>query len=65
MNGYKDAERTHRQIQGTEWELELYEKGYRKFKGKPGRNENTISEIKKKKHTRRSYKQAEWNKDLN
>ena len=39
MNGYKDAERTHRQIQGTEWELQQYEKVNINYKQEPGGNE--------------------------
>ena len=38
-NGYKDAQGTHRQLQGTEWELQQYEKWNRNYKVEKGRNE--------------------------
>ena len=39
INGYKDAQGTHRQLQGTDQELHQHEKGNRNYKQKPGRNE--------------------------
>ena len=30
-NGYKDAQETHRKLQGTEWELQQYKKGNRNY----------------------------------
>ena len=38
-NGYKGAQGIHRQLQGTEWKLQQYEKGNRNYKQEPGRNE--------------------------
>ena len=34
-----DAQVTHGQLQGTEWELYQHEKGNINYKQKPGRNE--------------------------
>ena len=38
INGYKDAQTTHRQLQGTERELHQHEKENRNYKQKSGRN---------------------------
>ena len=38
-NGYKDAQGTHRQLKGTEKELQQYIKGNRNYKQEPGRDE--------------------------
>ena len=47
-NGNKDAEVTHR-LQGTEWELQQYEKGNRNYKKEPNRNEEyNLWNLKKK-----------------
>ena len=36
---YKDAQRTHRELQGTKWKLQQYEKENRSYKQETGRNE--------------------------
>ena len=42
-DGYKDAQRTQWQLEGTEWELQQNEKGNRNYKQEPGRNKYNIS----------------------